>query len=79
MRAFILALLLLIAFPAVAQVSPEIRTSNTGQPIFRVHNNTPYYLSCYYRDQYNYVPFRIAPYSVSMWYPIYSTPEWRCQ
>jgi len=82
MRSLILTLLLLISSAVSAQVMQEVATNNAGQPFIRLYNNTPSWVSCYYRDSYNYFTFVIAPQAVSLWYPIYGMKfgqyEWKC-
>ena len=78
-KVLILTFLLLISFPASSQVTSQDVITHTGQTVFRVLNNTGYYLSCYYRDQYNYVAFQLPPYTTSMWYPVYGVYHWECR
>jgi len=80
LKNIILALLLAIVvfIPASAQVSSQQAVNSIGQPFIRIYNMTPRYVSCYYRDQFNYFTFVISPNSYSMWYPIYGQYEWRC-
>lgn len=77
MRAILLALLLLISPAAMGQV-PQTNMNSNGQMIFRIANPTHYYMSCFYRDQYNYFTFSVAPRSYSMWYPVYGQYQWGC-
>ena len=78
MKSLFLALLLLISSAVFAQVVQETAMNNAGQPFIRLHNNTPSWASCYYRDTYNYFTFVIAPQTYSMWYPVYGYYEWQC-
>ena len=78
MRSLLLALLL-VCTAAVAQVQQQQAQNNQGQSFLRLHNNSSYWTNCYYRDQFNYVTFNIAPYSTSLWYPVYGQYEWRCR
>ena len=80
MRALILVLLLMIAPIASAQqVTQQVAQNNMGQPFLRLYNPFPMYVSCFYRDQYNYYTFTVAPNSVSSWYPVYGYFQWACQ
>ena len=80
MKSFILALLLVCSTVfAQVLVQPEQANNNRGQSFFRLHNNSSFYVSCYYRDNYNFMTFSIAPGSVSMWYPVYGVYVWECQ
>ena len=80
MRALILVLLLMIAPIASAQqVTQQVAQNNMGQPFLRLYNPSPMYVSCFYRDQYNYYTFTISPHSVSTWYPVYGYFQWACQ
>jgi len=78
MRSLLLALLLVCSV-AVAQIVPEQANNNQGQAFFRLHNNSSYFVSCYYKDMYNYITFTIAPNSASLWYPVYGVYVWECQ
>ena len=77
MRSLLLALLLVCSV-AVAQIVPQQADNDQGNSFFRLHNNTPYYISCYYRDSYNFITFSIAPRSTSLWYPVYGFYIWEC-
>ena len=79
MRSLLLALVL-VCSTALAQIQiiPQQADNDQGQSFFRLHNNTSYYISCYYRDSYNYITFTIAPRSISLWYPIYGFYIWEC-
>lgn len=79
MKKLIAICLLLVSSVVAAEIIPEQAVSQNGIPLFRLYNNTPYWTSCYYRDQYNYFTFSIAPYSYSMWYPSYGYFEWECR
>lgn len=74
----LLLVLLLVCSSAFAQVVPQSATNNQGQPFLRLNNTTEYYLSCYIRDNYNYFTFRISPYTMSVWYPVYGQYVWEC-
>ena len=78
MRSLLLALLL-VCSTALAQIIPQQAENNQGQSFFRIQNHTSYYISCYYRDSYNYITFTIAPNTVSLWYPVYGYYIWECQ
>jgi len=78
MRSLFLALLLVCSV-AVAQIVPQQASNDQGQSFLRIHNNTPYYISCYYRDSYNYITFTISPNTTSLWYPVYGYYIWECQ
>ncbi len=79
MKSLFLTLLLLVSAASFAQVIQETATNDVGQPFIRMYNNTPSWASCYYRDNYNYFTFVIAPQTYSMWYPVYGYYEWQCQ
>jgi hypothetical protein len=78
MKKFLLVLLLLLYSSASAQVMEELSTNDIGQAFIRIHNVTPSYYSCYYRDEVNYVTFVLAPNTVSGWQPVYGYYEWQC-
>ena len=75
----LLLTLVLVCSAASAQIIPEQANNNQGQSFFRLYNNTPYYISCYYKDNYNYITFTIAPRNTSFWYPVYGFYIWECQ
>jgi hypothetical protein len=78
---FGLIALFVVLFSSATEADVYAQTTNTptGQFVFRVVNETPYYISCYYRDNYNYYTFSLAPYNASLWYPIYGSYVWRCE
>ena len=78
MRSLLFALLL-VCSTAVAQVVQQQAVNDQGQSFFRLHNNTSNYISCYYRDTYNYITFTVAPRAISLWYPVYGYYEWECR
>jgi hypothetical protein len=71
--------LTLFSSNANAQVTPEEGMNNAGQTFFRLHNNTPVWLNCYYRDQYNYFTFVVQPWSTSQWYRTFGVFIWECK
>lgn len=71
--------LLLLSSIAFAQVNEETSTNDYGQLFIRIHNTTDRYMSCYYKDNINYITFVINPYSITDWQPVYGYYEWRCQ
>lgn len=77
MRSLLLALLLVCSV-AFAQIVPQQADNDMGQSFFRLHNTSSYYISCYYRDTYNYITFTVAPQSTSLWYPVYGFYIWEC-
>jgi hypothetical protein len=79
MRAILLTLLLLFSSTASAAVVEQVTRNNSGQPVIRILNQTPYYMNCYYRDQYNYYTFTLAPWTSSMWFMIYGQYQWQCR
>jgi len=78
MRAFLLTILLLVTSVVSAQVVPQTAQNNNGQPFIRLYNNTAVYTSCYYKDNFSYYTFVLAPQQVSMWYPVYGYYQWQC-
>ncbi len=79
MRSLLLVLLLVCSAAFAQQIVPQQADNNQGQSFFRLHNNTPYYISCYYRDTYNYITFTIGPNNTSLWYPVYGFYVWECR
>ena len=81
MKALILTILLFVSAIASSQQPPvyeQIASNNQGTFI-RIHNTLPRYVSCYYRDSYNYFTFVIAPQTVTDWQPICGVYVWQCQ
>jgi hypothetical protein len=78
MKWLVLTLALLLSSAANAQIFPEQTMSTTGMPLVRIRNNTPAPISCFLRDDYNFVSFAIPPYSASYWYPVYGIFQWHC-
>ena len=81
MKALLLTLLLFVSGIASSQQPPvyeQIASNNQGTFI-RIHNTLSRYVSCYYRDNYNYYTFTIAPHSTTVWQPIYGVYVWQCQ
>lgn len=76
-RLWLLALMF-AAVVASAQVAVQEDITSTGQHVVRFHNNTNHFVSCVYKDKYNYYTFNLAPQRVSMWYPVYGKYQWRC-
>lgn len=62
LKGLLLVLFVILSSGVWAQVMPQTTVGNGGQTLFRVANNTNLYLSCFYRDQYNYVTFSVPPY-----------------
>ena len=81
MKTLLLALLLIssASFAQVVAIIPETALNDTGAPFLRLHNNTFSYVSCYYKDEYNFFTFVLAPQTASLWYPVYGYYEWRCE
>ena len=80
MKALLLTLLLFVSAIASSQQMPvyeQVANNNQGAFI-RIFNTLPRYVSCYYRDDYNYFTFVIAPHTVTVWQPIYGTYVWEC-
>jgi len=74
----LLLILLLLWSTTLAQMNEEISVNDVGQMFIRIHNSTPDYFSCYYKDEVNYVTFVLAPFTVSGWQPVYGYYEWKC-
>ena len=87
MRTFLLLTLLLFSPLAVTQtqdpncntVCEQLARNDYGNLFIRVANYLPRYVSCYYRDDYNYLTFNVAPQSVTLWQPVYGTYVWECE
>jgi len=75
----LLLILLLMWSSAIAQVNEEVSSNDYGQYFIRIHNTTGSFMSCYYKDEENYITFVIQPYSITEWQPIYGSYEWRCK
>lgn len=73
--------LLLMSTIAFAQqtVFEETAYNNSGQLFVRLVNQSNQWVSCYYRDQYNYYTFSIAPQTITQWQPIYGAYVWECR
>lgn len=76
--AFLIVLALFVSSVALSQVLPEEGRNDQGQTFFRVHNRTSSWIVCFYRDAYNYQPFRVAPMTTSQWYPTWGVFYWEC-
>lgn len=74
----LLLVLLLVCSAAFAQVNEEMSSNDYGQLFIRIHNTTGSYMSCYYKDEVNYITFFLRPYSISNWQPVYGYYEWKC-
>ena len=79
MKTILLVMLLLFSTPVLSQAVEQTMMGNTGRALFRVANNTPFFINCFYRDDANYFTFSLAPHTYSMWYPIFGRYQWRCQ
>jgi len=81
MKALLLTLLLFVSAVASSQQMPvyEQLASNDQGTFIRIHNTLLRYVSCYYRDDYNYFTFIIAPQTVTDWQPIYGAYVWECK
>ena len=81
MRALLLTIFLALAPVTVAQqqgVQEEVAQATTGQYFIRLHNTVGRWVSCYYSDDYNFFTFTIAPYTTTVWSPIYGSYVWEC-
>jgi len=80
MRKLLLVVALFVSSVAFAQaIIPQQANNNFGQPFVRLYNNTPSYVSCVIRDQFNYYTFSISPHTYSMWYPVHGAYRWQCK
>jgi hypothetical protein len=71
--------LLLVTTSIIAQVAEQRTVSNSGQHLIRFYNNTNYYVSCYYKSNYGFYTFSLAPRKVSIWFPFYAPYRWECK
>lgn len=80
MKKFLLIILLLLSSVVFANnVLERHARNNFGQPIIQFYNDTPHYVSCYYRTQHGFYSFSLAPRQTSRWFRIINTYEWRCR
>lgn len=72
---------LLMSVVAMAQqtVFEETAYNNQNQLFIRLANYSQNWVTCYYKDAYNYYTFSIAPQSVTNWAPVYGAYEWECR
>ena len=81
-KIILLTILLTISGSSVGQVvavTPEEAVSPNGQLIVRFTNHSQYFVSCWYRDQYNYYTFSIPPGRITNWHPVFGLYQWQCR
>lgn len=79
MKQLLLVLLLLISAAVKGAVFEEYAYNADNMVFIRLLNTDVYPVSCYYRDQYNFITFIVGPRSYSMWYPVYGSYVWQCK
>lgn len=79
MRKILFILLITFSTMAYSQVIEQRNQTNHGKLVIRLYNSTPFYMSCYYKDSYNYVTFTLGPRAYSMWYPVHGGYRWECR
>lgn len=60
-------------------VYEEKAVNKNGVVFVRIVNTTPYAISCWLRDQYNFTAFVVVDNNTSLWYPVYGQYAWYCE
>ena len=79
MKKILLTIALLLISTAAFAVYEETAYNDNGYLFIRLINNTNSWASCYYRDDYNYYTFSIAPQTITQWQPVYGYYQWECR
>lgn len=80
-KIFLAIALLALSVTAMAQqtVYEETAYNNQNQLFIRLANYSNNWVACWYRDQFNYYTFSIAPQTVTNWSPVYGQYYWECR
>jgi hypothetical protein len=80
-KLFLTIALLVMSAAAMAQqtVYEETAYNNQNQLFIRLVNYSPNWVACYYKDDFNYYTFQIAPQTITQWQPVYGVYAWECR
>lgn len=62
----------------LSQVYENKTINNQGLTIIQIVNNGNYPVTCFYRDNINFITFILNPRTVSQWIPVYGYYQWGC-